>query len=155
MSFNIIIDTREQQPWVFAKSDIVDHTIVRKLDTGDYTIDGFEDLICIERKKSVAELASNIVEKRFTDELIRMSEFKYKFLLLEFDYYQIDSYPIGSNIPLSVQRKIRINGPFIIKKLSEIQIKYGVHVITCGNVLYAENIALSLMKEIYGFESRR
>lgn len=149
--FDIIVDTREQQPWTFANvnGDIIDKIIYHKLDTGDYTIAGFEETLCIERKKSVAELANNITDSRFDHELSRMYEFRHKFLLLEFDYYNIDTYPIGSDIPKRLHKDIKITGPYILKKLSEIAIQYDIHVIPCGNTSYAEMVAISLMKRIY------
>jgi len=143
---DIIIDTREQQPWLFVTKSA--NIISRKLDTGDYSIDGWEDKFCIERKKSVSELAKNIVEDRFERELERMSEFLYPFILLEFDYNDIAMYPEGSNLPKRVKSKIRIKEPFIKKRLCEIQIKYNIHIIFCTNVVYAENIAYGLMKQI-------
>ena len=79
-SFNIIIDTREQKPWTFAGCD----TINRKLDTGDYSIEGLEHLLCIERKNSVSEIANNISESRFKAEILRMNDYLHKFILLEF-----------------------------------------------------------------------
>ena len=63
--FNIIIDTREQQAWEFPRHA----TANKKLDTGDYSLAGMEEVLCIERKKSVSEIASNITEKRFEDVL--------------------------------------------------------------------------------------
>ena len=79
-NFTIIVDTREQQPWIFdnyAKAH-------KKLDTGDYSVEGLEHLLTIERKKSSSEFATNIVESRFKDVVMRLSQFKYSFLLLEF-----------------------------------------------------------------------
>ena len=150
--FEVIIDSREQQPWSFASSTIIDNVIHKKLDTGDYSMAGFEDVLCIERKKSVAELATNITDDRFKRELERMAQFKYKFLLLEFNYYQIDQYPEGSDIPKRLQGKIKVTGSFIIKCLTEIQIKHDIHIMACGNAQYAEYIAEKIMKRVY--ESR-
>ena len=53
--FTIIIDTREQQPWTFEHYT----TANRKLDTGDYSVEGLENLLAIERKKSINEIANN------------------------------------------------------------------------------------------------
>lgn len=147
--FNVIIDTREQQPWGFHTCELINDVIHRKLDTGDYSIEGLENIICIERKKSVSEIATNITTARFEKELIRMSKFKYKFLILEFDYYHIDIYPEGSDIPKYKWKKIKIRGPFIMKKLSEIATKYGIHVIACSNSTYANHIAINLMKRVW------
>lgn len=148
---NIIIDTREKKPWTFAKGSA--ETTFRKLDTGDYAIDGLEDVLCIERKQSASEIANNITDSRFERELKRMSEFKYKYLILEFDLRHIDDFPEGSGIPKHLKNKVRVKGPFIIKRLTELSLKYDIHVLYCSNVAYAEHIAYSIMKEVYDKES--
>jgi ERCC4-type nuclease len=150
---NIIIDTREKTPWTFEKTTSSEDIVFQKLDTGDYSLEGLEDILCIERKKSVAEIANNITDKRFKRELERMSEFKYKFLILEFDYRHIDDFPEGSDIPKHFQKKVRVKGPFIIKCLSRIMCKYGISVIPCSSAAYAEHIAYSIMKEVYDASS--
>jgi len=119
-----------------------------KLDTGDYSVRGLEDYLCIERKKSVSELASNITEKRFTNELERMAEFPHKFLILEFDYRHIEDFPEGCHLPKKVKRKIKVTSNFIMRRLSEIQMTYDIHVIPCGNVNYAEQVAATIIKRI-------
>jgi len=55
----LIIDTREKQPWCFDDDDDFQEIIHRKLDYGDYSIEGLEDRIFIERKSSANELLSN------------------------------------------------------------------------------------------------
>ena len=68
--FTIIIDTREQQPWVFEQYVVAN----KKLDTGDYSIEGYENIFAIERKKSINEIANNIIEPRFKDVLTRLAQ---------------------------------------------------------------------------------
>lgn len=155
MQLQIIVDTREKQPWTFSQSESVGSVVSHKLDTGDYSLVGLEDKLCIERKQSVSELASNITQPRFRNVLQRMSAFPYKFLLLEFDYGQIDKYPMGSNIPKSLMDKVHISGAFIMKFLSEVQIKYGVHVVPCSNSQYAEHVAINIMKRVYEIYGER
>ncbi len=149
--FDIIIDTREKQPWLFEAHK----TISRKLDTGDYSICGLEDQLCIERKKSVAELANNLTDQRFKNELERMSKYKFSFLILEFDYRHIDSFPEGSGIPKRLKKKVRVKGPFIISCLSQIRIKYNIHIIPCSNAIYAEYVAYDIMKRVYQLSNDR
>lgn len=143
----ILVDTREKIPWTFASTQ--SEVEKRKLDTGDYTLEGLEDVLCIERKKSVAELAGNVTDGRFTKELLRISSFKYAFLILEFDYRHIDMFPEGSDIPKYLKKKVRVKGNFIIKRLSNIAIDYGIHILPCTNTQYAEHVAYSLMKRVY------
>jgi len=150
---SIIIDSREQTPFSFASFEYIDNIIVRKLDTGDYSIDGMEDLLCIERKMTVAELAMCLTKPRFFNELDRMTNYKYRYLLCEFDYYHIDVYPENSDIPLSKRKNIRIKGPFIRSKIIEMTLKYGINVILCGNHSYAEDIAATIMKKVWEIEN--
>ena len=78
--FTIIVDTREQIPREFGYHN----TAKRKLDTGDYSIEGFEDILAVERKKSVGELATNLSESRFKDVLNRLSKIKHPYMVFEF-----------------------------------------------------------------------
>ena len=147
--FTVIRDTREKNGWYFKETEYCQGMLEQKLDTGDYSIEGLEDILCIERKGCVSELANNIVDKRFERELERMEEFKYKFLILEFSLDDILSFPVGSDIPKKTWNKIRISGRFILKRLSEIQVKHGIHVIPCGNNLSWWHMANSIMKRIF------
>lgn len=143
--FTIIVDTREQIPWEFG----LHTTSKRKLDTGDYSIEGLEHIFAIERKKSVSEIANNITEDRFKDVLNRMQSLKYKFMLFEFDLEDVYNYPIGSDIPKKLWDKLRISSKYILKYLSSIQVEYNIHIIYCGCSENAEKMAVSLMKRIY------
>lgn len=147
-NFKVIIDTREQQPWEFERVAYAN----RKLDTGDYSVEGYENLLCVERKKSVGEIATNITEKRFKDVLERMKQYKYSFLILEFDLEDIYQFPIGSNIPKRLWNTLRVSSGFIIKNLLEIQLQYGIHVLFCGDATNASKMALTLMKKVYELE---
>lgn len=150
--FNILVDTREQQPWDLQSAQI-DKTISHKLDTGDYTIEGFENILCIERKKSVAEIAGNLTSQRFERELERMSVYPYAFLILEFGISDILSYPVGSSIPPSKWKRIRIRGKYIMSELAKLSITYDVHVWYCNNTKQAELAATHIMKQVYYAEN--
>jgi len=141
----IIIDTREKIPWKFESTSA--STEVCKLDTGDYSLEGFEKQFIIERKKSVSELAGNITQKRFVRELQRMSEYECPFMILEFDFRHIDDFP--NELPYPVRKKIKISGNFIISKLSEYMVKYNVKILPCSCTVYAEHVAYSIMKKFY------
>ena len=147
--FTVIRDTREKSGWDFKETEYCQGMLERKLDTGDYSIEGLEDILCIERKGSVSELANNIVDKRFDRELERMANFEYKFLVLEFSVDDILSFPVGSEIPKKTWNKIRISGRFILKRLAEIQIEHGISVIPCGNNLAAWHVVNSIMKRVF------
>jgi ERCC4-type nuclease len=143
--FRIIVDTREQQPWSFEDYS----TSIAKLDTGDYSIEGLEDTICIERKKSVSEVANNITESRFKDVINRLKEIKYPFVLLEFDLYDVLRYPVGSNVPKRMLSKIRISPAFIMKNILDLELKHNIHVIFCGDEVNASKLAGMIFKRMY------
>ena len=147
--FTVIRDTREQNGWFFKESDYCSGMVDRKLDTGDYSIEGLEDILCIERKASTAEIANNFVDKRFDRELERMTDFEFRFLLLEFSLEDVRAFPVGSDIPKKTWSKLRVSGNFLMKKITEIQTHYGVHVVPCGDKLSAWHMASSIMKRIY------
>lgn len=146
--FTVIIDTREQQPWEFSNYAIAN----RKLDTGDYSIEGLEHLLCIERKKSVSEFANNIVESRFKDVVMRMSQLKYSFLLLEFDLQDIMIYPVGSTVPKRMWDKIKISPAFLLKSILDLQLNHNIIVYFCGDSDNAEKMAEYILKKIFYLE---
>lgn len=143
-NFTIIIDTREQHPWEFPYHA----TSNRKLDTGDYSIEGLEDKLCIERKNGIAEIANNMTEKRFKDVINRMKQFNHAYILIECSYDQMMNYPIGSDVPPKAWGKIKISPAFILKFLTELSVQHNIHVIFCGCPSWAEKTALSIMKRV-------
>jgi len=146
--FTIIIDTREQKPWTFEYQATANH----KLDTGDYSIQGYENILAIERKRNVAEFANNITEKRFKDVIDRLKNIKHSYILFEFNMEDIVRYPIGSDIPKRLWDKIKISPAFLIKNILDLQIDHNIKTIFCGNSHNAERIALSIMRKIFKME---
>lgn len=149
-NIKIIVDTREQQPWDFPRHEVAS----RKLDTGDYSMEGFEHLLCIERKKSVSEIANNITEKRFKDVINRMTTYKYPFILLEFDLEDVLQYPIGSNVPKKMWDKLKISPAFILKHLTELQVYFNIKLLFCGSASNAEKMAIAIMRRVYELEGQ-
>jgi hypothetical protein len=143
--FTIIVDTREQMPWEFG----FHVTSKKKLDTGDYSIQGMESIFTIERKMSVSEIANNITENRFKDVLERLSKIPHSYIIMEFDIEDIYTFPVGSDVPKKMWEKLRIKGNYIMKILLEASINYNVHLLFCGDADNAERTAISLIKRIY------
>lgn len=149
-NFHIIVDTREQHPWIFDRMD----KSIAKLNTGDYSLRGLENIFCIERKGNISEFANNITEKRFKDVLERLSQIKYSFILLEFDLEDVLKYPIGSSVPKYMWNKIKISPKFILKHIIELQTLHNIHVVFCGNATNAEKMAISIMRKIYEYHGQ-
>lgn len=53
----IVRDTRERKPWSFDDFNV--SVIDRKLDTGDYTIDGYDNVFSVDRK-SIDDLVGSL-----------------------------------------------------------------------------------------------
>ena len=143
--FTIIVDTREQQPWTFDNYTTSHH----KLDAGDYSIEGLETILAIERKKSVTEIANNIIEPRFKDAISRLAQHKHAFLLLEFSIKDILSYPIGSDLPKRLWDKVKISPAFIMKNVLDWELEHNIKVMFCGSPSDAEKVAEIILKKIY------
>lgn len=133
--YKIIQDTREQQGLFFGPYEQCDGMITQKLDTGDYTIEGLEDKICIERKASVEEIAINLGQKKhpFMAEIQRMSTFDHKFLVMEFSIDDILRFPEGTRIPEEKRKTLKITGKYLLKCINEFQIYDDIQVVFCGN----------------------
>lgn len=148
----VLVDTREQTPWTFSCSKYIIDIREGKLDTGDYSLEGYEDLVRIERKASTSEIAGNITEKRFKDWLERLSTYKYKFLICEFDFEDIVNFPHNSGIPKSMMNRIKISPAFIMAAMSKIQLKYGIQIIYAGNPRNGQLAAESIFKTVVQIE---
>ena len=61
-------------------------------------------------------------------------------------------FPVGSDIPKKTWGKIRISGRFVLKRLSEIQTRYNIHVVPCGDKLSAWHMTSGIMKRVFEIE---
>jgi len=131
----VLRDTREKegQGWSFRKSSRCGGTVTRKLDTGDYTLEGLENYLTIERKGSVSEWAKNVTEARFERELERLDAIQHPWILLEFNMTDLMNYPVGSGIPRAKWRYLKFRGPFILKKMTEMMMQHRVRIVLCGS----------------------
>lgn len=150
IDFTVLVDTREQHPWI-----LKNHAkAVQKLDTGDYSIEGYENIICIERKHSISEFVTNMSEKRFIDVLNRMKNYKYSYIIMEFNFDDVLNFPIGSDIPKKMWDRLRASPAYITKYIAEIHTIYNIPVLFCGSVTGAESMALSLMRRVIENEKK-
>jgi len=155
--FTVIRDTREKrgQGYTFEEDPYCQGTIIKKVEAGDYTVEGLEDFICIERKKTIDEFAQNCVQSRLYDWLARMSECKHSYLILEFTWDDVDNYPMSSKAPIRVKRQMKISPKFIRRILNDIRDDYGIHILACGNSVAAEKAAYRLLKKAHEIRLRR
>jgi len=149
-NYKVIKDTREQDGWFFSEYDKCLGMQVKTLHTGDYTMEGFEDIICVERKGCVSEIAMNLGKKKnaFQAEMQRMKDYEFSFLICEFDMDDILKYPEGSNVPKSLRDKVKVTGKYILKCLMEFQVYYDTKIMLCGNKSNAFLVCNSLFKRL-------
>lgn len=153
-AYTVIKDTREQDGYTFesftGRYTSCAGMVVQKLDTGDYSLEGLEDKLCIERKGRISELAINLGKDkaRFMREIERMKEFPFKFLILEFSLDDVIKFPEGADIPQSNMSKVKITGKYLLKMLVELQMNHNIPILFCDNKRNAKTMINSIFKRI-------
>jgi len=81
LPFTVVVDTREQIPWGFPEDTL---TVTKKLNAGDYSILGYENVVAIERK-SLNDLINTVIHgrRRFMHELERLETVAYRCVAIE------------------------------------------------------------------------
>lgn len=152
--FVVIKDTREQKGYTFNENAKANcgGMVVETLKTGDYTLQGMENLVCIERKASVEELALNLGQKKkpFMAEMDRMMNFPHRYLICEFDLEDVMEFPNhpGSRIPEEKRKSTNVTSQYLAKCLGEIQVYNDIHVVFCGNKYKAFLMVMNILKRV-------
>lgn len=140
--FIIIIDTREQKPFLFQNIKPEPPAIIRKgLKTGDYSIVGFEDKITCE-KKEINDLFSSMGRNRirFEKEMVRLATFDYAALIIESSLAGIFTNPPSRS---------KMSSKAVFRSLLSWSIKYNVHVWPAWDRDSGEKITYLLLKNFY------
>ncbi len=154
--FQVYRDSGEKDGhgWRFNASARCLGTVTKNLYTGDYSIAGAyeEKHFVIERKGSAAELAGNLTNEEkwddFRQELERLEDFRWPYVLCEFSLAQLAAFPHGSAIPRSRWKTMRIRGPYLLRLVCEIEMKYKTRFHFCGSADAAHDMALCLFKRV-------
>jgi len=141
----VLVDTREQQPlplfanhrnWIAGERRAT-------LKTGDYSIEGMESLLTLERK-SLADLVSctNVSRARFLTCCSRLAKFRWKAILIEASYEDIKR---GWDID-EIQSDVHPNS--VCGLLDAIEAKFGIPILLTSRhrELAAERAASWLSK---------
>lgn len=77
-----VIDSREQQPYAFDSTRI--GSVVKGLPAGDYSLEGFETKVAVERK-SLSDFISTVVHdrQRFETELQKLAGYEHAWVIVE------------------------------------------------------------------------
>ena len=89
----ILVDTREQLPFEFLNvRNWIEKTKKKKLDVGDYSIEGMEDQIALERK-TLTDLITTLMQhrKRFFKLCEKLTKYRWRALLIEATYEDVKS----------------------------------------------------------------
>ena len=136
--FTLVQDSREQLPLFKPKPWIVS----KGLKAGDYSIQGYEDIVSIERK-SISDLLGTLGKgrDRFERELDKLKDYKWKGLLiegLEDDVYQPNDF--SGMHPNSIYHS-----------LADIETKWGLSVYYSKNKKDARAWVLSRLTKLYKY----
>lgn len=84
----LIVDTREQLPFAFSAPGV--RTIRRALETGDYSVDGLEHRVAVERK-TLNDLVKSLIRDRdrFLREVRRLETFEACCIVVEADWSDV------------------------------------------------------------------
>lgn len=134
--FTIVIDSREQKPYFFSG-----YTCGVKrsgLKTGDYSIEGYESSICVERK-SKEDLYQSLGNgrARFEREFQRMAEYEYKALVVESTLQDLMIPPDYSSMAASS----------VINSVISWGIRYGVQVYFAGSRILGECLTYRILEK--------
>lgn len=156
-NFTVIRDTREHEEgegWMFdpshpnARAPLCLGTEIATLRTGDYSMKGYEDIFRIERKAHFSELWVNYGERaRFEREMERMTEFKYRYIIVESD---LNPDVMRLSPP---QFKTAAPGKALISWLYNLSLKYNIHIIPAGAC--GKQLAMLLMQNAVHIERDR
>jgi hypothetical protein len=155
--YTVIRDTREKEGygWHFLPHNIerrppnCNGTLVKPLKTGDYSIQGYEDIVSVERKEDFAELWSNYTttRKRFEEEMERMSCIKHTYLLVESnltsDHFELTPPQFSKGVP----------GKALIRWILWITAKHNVTFMPVGSS--GRKVCQMILEEIVRIEKDR
>lgn len=162
----LIRDTREQKGFRWNKSKSIAGTVEKKLDHGDYAIEGYEKVAVVERKGSASELLKNLLtddKKRFHRELEELSKYPYAWIVCEFNLSDMKN-AIGV-IPKHKRRYFSMDK--ILGAIASINAQYGVSFIFAGpkvtrkwrgktyTVHYAKDITLKLLRKAQKYHGKK
>jgi len=124
-NYTIVQDDREKHPWGKLHMPVK----VKRLKTGDYTIEGFEGEVAIEKKSGFVELLTNLstpTRPRFVRFLQRLSEYPLKVLVVE---QVCSSYAIShavQQVRYKSKGRCQLNEETLWYWIGEIQVRYGI-----------------------------
>lgn len=130
----VVIDTREQIPYAFARS------VVGTLATGDYSLVGLEDRVTVERKTKIDAYGTiGRGRERFTRELARMAMFEYAAIVIECSLAEMLVQPSRS----------RLSPRAAVRSLVSWSVRYRVHVFFADDRAHGEALTAVILEKFW------
>jgi len=143
----VLIDTREQTPLDIGRFDNwFAGSKIATLKTGDYSIEGMEHWVCLERK-SLNDLVLTLMNNRlrFFNQLERMQAFPYRAILIEASYEDVKS-------PYDFTDNVMAHPNGVSGTLDALEVRFGVPIIyTSRNRALAEEKAASWLSKTFTY----
>ena len=134
----VAIDTREQKPYRFPRSEM------KTLPTGDYSVVGLEDRIAIERKtKEDAYSSLGQGRARFERELQRLSRYDYAAVVIETSLPEFLQAPAFS----------RMNPKAAANSIIAWSVKYRVCVFFAGDRRHGNALTRQLLEKYLRYQN--
>lgn len=135
-----LVDTREQTPYRFPGA------IFRKLDTGDYSLDGFESQIAVERKGGLSDLWGVVGRgrARFERELERLALIRYRAIVLETDIAGL-----LAGLPQSPPAGRRVQPAHVIGSIVSWALRYQIPIFLAGSRPAGAALTLAILRHAW------
>jgi ERCC4-type nuclease len=146
----VLVDTREQTPWRLVESHpnwVAGETRVA-LASGDYSIEGMQDVLALERKSMVDAIRSAVTDReRFIRACARLGKLRWKAIVIEATYEDLKSpYDDVEGIESGAHPNA------VVGTLDAIEAKFGIPVIYTSQVrALAEERAASWLSKHFTY----
>ena len=129
----VLVDSREQLPYRFPEATETRRVALR---VGDYSLQGLQEDVAIERK-TLADLLGSITSgrERFIKELRQLRAYRFAALVIETDWPTIEMKAYPQNIAPTA----------VMGSLMSFAIRYGVIPVLAGDRAMAETITWRLL----------
>lgn len=145
----IVTDSREQAGYLFKGKEAEAKIVMKKLDVGDYSLEGYENEIVIERKR-LFELFNNFAadRERFMREIDRMKNIPHKFLLIEDSFEKLIGLINSPRLPGKTTVKL------VVATLISLMIKNNLKVVFAANPKLAEQLAYRILLKFFSYKMK-
>ncbi len=150
--FAVVVDTREQRPFAFRDitgargRPLVVASVRAGLKTGDYSVEGLEDVVAIERKSKV-DLYGTVGRgrARFKRELDRLAAMEVPAVVLECDLSSL----------LRPPERSRVSPSSVLNSLIAWSVRHRIPVWPCPDRRFAEIVTYRLLQHFWANRERR